>query len=68
MTKGQLRAEELQISHLHLDLYNLIESPVFIKDTHGCYLWANSFFINCSAGFQSLTEIINKTDADFPDS
>lgn len=51
---------------LNLHSYNLIEGPVFIKDKVGRYLWANSFFINRSAGCSSLGEINNKTDTDFP--
>lgn len=51
---------------LNLNLYNLIEGPVFIKDKRGRYLWANSFFIHRSAGSGSLGEISNKTDTHFP--
>jgi DNA-binding CsgD family transcriptional regulator len=51
---------------LNLNLYDSIEGAVFIKNKHGRYLWANSFFICRSAGYSSLGEIKNKMDYDFP--
>lgn len=50
---------------LALATYNLIETPIFIKDKSGRYLWANAFFVSRSAGYGSLGEITNKTDTDF---
>lgn len=54
------------LDSLNLNLYNLIEGPIFIKDRIGQYLWANSFFISQSAGCNSLGEIRNRKDTDFP--
>jgi DNA-binding CsgD family transcriptional regulator len=51
---------------LNLNLYDSIESAVFIKNKHSRYLWANSFFIRRSAGCRSIGEIKNKMDYDFP--
>ncbi|CDZ77733.1 DNA-binding transcriptional activator UhpA [Legionella massiliensis] len=51
---------------INLASYSLLDGSVFIKDRMGRYLWANSFFINCSAGHNSLGEITYKRDNDFP--
>lgn len=54
------------LDKLNLNLYNAIDAAVFIKNEQGRYLWANSFFIYRSAGFNSMGEIKNKMDHDFP--
>lgn len=58
-------SDTLTLNSLNLDSFQLVNSPVFIKDQQGRYLWANHFFVNKSAGYQSLSEITNKNDYDF---
>jgi DNA-binding CsgD family transcriptional regulator len=50
---------------LHLEGYQSLDMAVFIKNIKGEYLWANDFFIQKSAGHQSVSEIFRKQDHHF---
>lgn len=50
---------------LTLDHWKVLPIAIFIKNRHSKYLWANDFFIEKSAGCQSIADIENKKDGDF---
>lgn len=54
--------EILYLDSLPLTAYQKLPFAVFIKNLKGQYLWANDFFINKSAGFNSMGDIYNKQD------
>lgn len=58
-------SKEYYIETLNLEPYQTLPMPVFIKNKRNQYLWANDFFVQKSAGFNSLNEIVNKRDHHF---
>lgn len=60
-----MNQHRLTIETLPLHAYQNLNFAVFMKDLKGSYLWGNSFFINKSAGFKSLSDIYNKQDHHF---
>lgn len=60
MTSNQYNTKTLA-----LDSWKALPMPIFIKNRHGKYLWANDFFIKTSAGYKTIAEIENKEDRDF---
>lgn len=57
--------KKLYKDSLSLQSFQVLDMAVFIKSFKGEYLWANNFFIQKSAGFNSLNEIYRKQDYHF---
>lgn len=58
-------SQKYYIETLNFESYQTLPMPVFIKNKRNQYLWANDFFVYKSAGFNSLSDIVNKQDHQF---
>lgn len=57
--------KKLYQNSLYLEGYRTLDMAIFIKNIKGQYLWANDFFVQKAAGYQSVNEIIRKQDHQF---